>query len=86
MTTTIEDIDKTNQYRLIQAGAAHVTPILAKRRADTLARMVAKYKSGEREFVGEAAELSVILDIESQLKQNHAKLTRLEEKANERNT
>lgn len=80
------DVDKLNNHRLIQAGANHVLPILRKRRDAVMARIVSRYKNNEREFVGEAAELCVLLDLEMQLKQNESNLNNLEERqANERN-
>jgi len=81
----ISDIDKVNDYRMIQAGANHFLPIILKMKQTTLSRIISKYKDGERDFVGEAAELSVLSDLEVQIKQNKSNLTNTEQRmANER--
>lgn len=64
----------------------HVLPILDKHKESILLRMVSNYKAGEKDFLGEAAELSLIHDLIQKIKQNERNLTNLEERqANERN-
>lgn len=73
-----------NNYRLAHAGFEHVLPLLLKRREAVLGRIVSSYRSGERDFVGLAAELAVIADMQQEFKINEAKLNKSEEeRANE---
>lgn len=76
----MNDIDKLNKYRLLHASAGHIIPLIVERRKSTIALMISKYKDGKQDFIGEAAELAVLLDLETKINMNESKLNNLEEK------
>jgi len=74
------NIDNISNHRLIQASALHILPVLDKHKEDILLRMIASYKGGQKDFLGEVAELSLIHDLIQKIKQSERKLTNLEER------